>query len=129
MPETPPATSKRILMIDDEGIVRTCGERTLRPVGYEIDTASDGAHGLEMLRATPYDLVITDLKMPGMDGIEVMGKMRSLRPGMKIIVISGYITDDTRDAVHDAGAFSFVEKPFSPEDLIRTVVSAIGWAS
>jgi CheY-like chemotaxis protein len=118
-------TKKKILVIDDEEIVRTCCERTLGAMGYEVDATGDGAEGLMLVREKKYDLIVTDLKMPDMDGIEVMKNIRVIQPGTKVVFITGYIAAGTREEVLATGAFSCLEKPFGPEDLLREVIKAI----
>jgi two-component system chemotaxis response regulator CheY len=123
---SPEVPKKRILVIDDEEIIRTCCMRTLVGLGYEVDAVGSGAEGLGMARTKRYDLVVTDLKMPNMDGIEVMNNIKKIQPGTKVIFITGYIAEGTREEVLAAGAFGCVEKPFDPEDLLRATIAAIG---
>jgi DNA-binding NtrC family response regulator len=112
---------KKILVIDDEPIIRISCERTLAPEGYEVRTASGGREGLTFLEQENFGLVILDLKMPDIDGIEVLNAIREKWPETKVIMISGYSTVDTAVQALRQGAFNFIEKPFTPDTLISAV--------
>jgi DNA-binding NtrC family response regulator len=112
---------KKILVIDDEPIIRISCERTLAPEGYEVRTASGGREGLTFLEQENFGLVILDLKMPDIDGIEVLNAIREKWPETKVIMISGYSTVDTAVQALRLGAFNFIEKPFTPDTLISAV--------
>ncbi len=118
--------SRNILVIDDEEIVRLSCERTLRPLGYEVDTAEFCVDGLEMLERKRYDLVLTDLKMPHMDGLEFAAHISSKYPETKVVLFTGYTTDETIEFALSQGIHTYMEKPFSPEKLIETVNTALG---
>ena len=114
-----------ILVIDDEAIVRVSCKRTLEPMGYVVDTANDGIEGLRMLGEKSYDLVLTDLKMPNMDGMEVAANIHSRWPEMKVILITGYSTIDTAERAEQFGLYHYMEKPYTPDDLIKVVSQAL----
>ncbi|MCL5023744.1 MAG: response regulator [Nitrospirae bacterium] len=118
----------RILVIDDEEIVRISCRKCLAPEGYEVDLAGSGAEGMRVLAETPYDLVLTDLKMPDMDGMEFLMKIKEARPGTKVIMITGYSTVEHAEEAMLLGACNYVEKPFTPDTLIRAVREALGEA-
>src|SRR5512135_3222545 len=84
-----------ILIIDDEEIIRESCRRVLEPEGYAVKTADSGGRGLKALAAGDVDLVLTDLKMPDMDGIEVLVKIKENWPDVEVIIITGYQTVDT----------------------------------
>ncbi|OGW30024.1 MAG: hypothetical protein A2X59_08450 [Nitrospirae bacterium GWC2_42_7] len=112
----------KILVIDDEEIIRTSCLRILSPEGYEIKTAGNGQDGLKMLEEETFDLVLVDLKMPGMDGIEVQKEIRSRWPETKVSIITGYQSFDSE--INDADkliAAGFIEKSFTPDILVATV--------
>lgn len=115
---------KKILVIDDEAIVRTSCERSLRPEGYEVRLASGGREGLEMMETDPCSLVLLDLKMPDIDGIEVLNRIRESWPQTRVVMITGYSTVDTAVQALRLGAFNFIEKPFTPDTLITAVREA-----
>ena len=115
----------RILIVDDEAIVRTSCRRVLEPVGYEVTDAADAAEGLRLLEERAFDLVLTDLKMPGMDGIEFLEQVKTRWPGIQVIVVTGYQTIDTAVRAIKLGAFDYVNKPFSPEQLRAVAARAL----
>jgi DNA-binding NtrC family response regulator len=112
---------KKILVIDDETIVRTSCERTLRPEGYEVISASGGQEGIEHLQKQSFELVLLDLKMPDIDGIEVLTMIKKKWPDTKVIMITGYSTVDTAVQALRYGAYNFIEKPFTPDSLLNAV--------
>jgi DNA-binding NtrC family response regulator len=112
---------RKVLVIDDEAIVRTSCIRALEPEGYEVKVVSSGKEGIESLEKEPYALVLLDLKMPDMDGIEVLNKIKESWPETKVIIITGYSTVETAVQALRLGAFNFVEKPFTPDTLVNAV--------
>jgi DNA-binding NtrC family response regulator len=116
--------TRRVLVIDDESIVRTSCSRTLGPEGYEVVAAQNGSEGLRLLEEGRFDLVLTDLKMPDMDGIEVLKKIKENWPQTEVIVITGYQTVETAVKSIKLGAFDYIEKPFTPDTLVAAVVKA-----
>lgn len=119
-------TKGKVLVIDDEDIVRTSCSRALTPEGYEVKMARNGFDGLKMIEEEEFDLVLTDLKMPDMDGIEVLGKIKEEWPGIEVIIITGYQTVDTAVKAIKLGAFDYIEKPFTPDALVSAVRNAFG---
>ncbi|RJQ48878.1 MAG: sigma-54-dependent Fis family transcriptional regulator [Nitrospiraceae bacterium] len=112
---------KRILVIDDEPIVRTSCMRALQYEGYEVMLAGSGNEGLDMLNKGSFELVLLDLKMPDMDGMEVLMKIKEQWPGTKVVMITGYSTVETAVQALRLGAYNFVEKPFTPDTLLSAV--------
>ncbi len=115
----------KILIIDDEDIVRVGCQRTLEPDGYIVRTASNGIDGLKLLENEAFDLVLTDLKMPDMDGVEVLRRIKEGWHDTEVIMITGYGTVDTAVNAMKLGAFDYIEKPFSPDNLILIVSRAL----
>ena len=116
---------KKILVIDDEPIVRTSCIRSLSPEGYEVKSASSGKEALELLENEPFNLVLLDLKMPDMDGIEVLKKIKNTWPDTKVVMITGYSTVETAVKTLKLGAFSYLEKPFTPDTLLEIAREAL----
>lgn len=116
----------RILVIDDEEIVRVSCKRTLVPEGYEVDTAASGAEGLEFFGKSKYDLILIDLKMPGMDGIEMLVNIKRQRPEQNIMIMTGYDTVEHVVESISSGAAHYLEKPFTPDTLIERVKEVLG---
>ena len=115
----------KILVVDDEDIVRTSCSRTLSPEGYEVRLAKNGVEGLKMASEERFDLVLTDLKMPDMDGIEVLRIIREKWPETAVIIVTGYQTVDTAVKAIKLGAYDYIEKPFTPDALISAVAEAM----
>lgn len=108
---------KRILVVDDEQIVRDSCQRALTDAGYAVKTAASGCDALDACRAEPFDLMLTDLKMPDMDGLEVIQAMADEFPEVRIVVITGYPTPESAETAAKLGIFDYLEKPLSPERL------------
>jgi CheY-like chemotaxis protein len=114
---------KKVLVVDDEQIVRICCERTICSSDYELTTVSTPGEGLKLLQETPYDVVISDFKMPCMDGMEFIRHTRELSPNAKIILVTGFATDEARDQAISMGVL-FLAKPFSPKELLGAIKEA-----
>ena len=114
----------KVLFIDDEDIVLRSCRRIFAGPGYEVETAASGEEGLAKARARDFDVVVTDLKMPGIGGIEVLKTLRSERPSTVVVVFTGYANVETaRDALKN-GAFDYIPKPFTPDELRQVVDNA-----
>ncbi len=110
----------KILIIDDEDVIRSTLKEILEYEDYESDEAADGKEGLDMIIKNDYDLVISDIKMPKMNGIEVLEKALEVKPDTQFIMISGHADINTAVEATKKGAFDFIEKP---PDLNRLLVS------
>ncbi|HDZ62467.1 MAG TPA: response regulator [Nitrospirae bacterium] len=115
---------KKILAIDDEHIVRISCQRSLSGLDYDVKTASNGQDGLDLLEKEGFDLVLLDLKMPDMDGIEVLNKIKRNWPDTVVIMITGFSTVETAVKTLKLGAYNYIEKPFTP-DALRDAVSEV----
>jgi len=111
----------RILVVDDEKVIREGVERALGKRGFDVVKAEDGDRGLELLQEFDFDIVLTDLMMPGLDGFAVLKWIRENQPHVQVIVITGFATVSKAVSAMKQGAFDFVGKPFTP-DYIRVVV-------
>lgn len=119
------ATEKaKILVVDDEPQIARVLKTTLAARGYSIRTASDGDDALQAMKSWTPDLVITDLRMPNMDGVELCRNLRS-KSGIPIIVLSVRNEDTTKVEALDAGADDYVTKPFSVNELLARVRAAL----
>jgi DNA-binding NtrC family response regulator len=115
-------TQKRILVVDDENPVREICFRVLKGLGYNVETAATGDEAKNRFETQPYDLVITDLRMPGqLDGLTLGHAIKKTSPHTPIILMTGF--PDVGDAVETLrlGALDYLIKPFGPEELIRCV--------
>jgi CheY-like chemotaxis protein/glycine cleavage system H lipoate-binding protein len=115
----------RILAVDDEKIVLDSLRKMLALAGYSIDTVEDGREALGLVSKRDYDFVFTDLKMPGMDGVEVTQAVRHLRPDIDVVVITGYATIETAVETVRYGAMDYIEKPFTEDELLAFVKKAL----
>ncbi|MBI5188422.1 MAG: response regulator [Nitrospirae bacterium] len=116
----------KILVIDDEDIITESCHRALTPEGYEVKMAKNGVDGLKMFENEPFDLVLVDIKMPDIDGIEVLRKVKEGWPDTEVIMITEYGTVATAVSAIKLGAYDYIEKPFTPEVLLSSVKKAIG---
>jgi DNA-binding NtrC family response regulator len=103
----------KILVIDDEQSIRDLLDTLLRRKGYDVLLAGSGQKGLEFYRRERPDVVVLDLKMPGMDGLTVLQQIRSLDPKQPVIVLTGAGTAESEQQVHALGATEYIEKEFS----------------
>ena len=115
----------KILVIDDERSIRNTLKDILEYEKYEVDLAEDGKKGLEMVKHTEYDIVLCDIKMPGMDGIEVLGQLNGVSPDSPVIMISGHGNIDTAVESIKKGAYDFIEKPLDLNRLLITIRNAM----
>jgi CheY-like chemotaxis protein len=116
---------KSVLIIDDEKNIRLTLSHSLESLGLETDTAVNGEEALTKIRAKNFDLMFLDLKLPGMDGMEVLRQVREIRPAIRIIIITAYGTIESAVEAMKLGAVDFIQKPFTPNE-IRELVSQIG---
>ncbi len=117
----------KILVVDDEDVVRKSICRILSDPEFSVETFASGAMALAELQGNAYDLAITDLKMPGMNGIEVLKAIQVLQPNLPVIMITGYATVDTAVEAMKCGAFDYIAKPFTPEQILGTVKKVLKW--
>lgn len=111
----------KILVIDDEEIARVSCRRVLAREGMQVTLASSGREGLEKLLCEPFDLVLVDLKMPEMDGVEVVRRIRDIDSSIVTVLITGYATIESAVAAVKEGAYDYLPKPFTPEELLIVV--------
>lgn len=115
----------KILVVDDSGMSRRTLRRFLEPAGYQVAEAEDGITALEHYFIDKPDLVLLDLTMTGMYGIDVLKKMREMDSGARVVVASADIQSSTRDIVRDAGANGYINKPFVVEQVLNAVREAL----
>jgi two-component system sensor histidine kinase/response regulator len=106
-----------VLIIDDEEVVRDSCSYALAKAGYDVDTAEDGPAGIEKMGQSPPDLVLLDLKMPGLSGMDVLTKIPEVDRNIVTVVITGYATVSSAVEAMKRGAYDFLPKPFTPEEL------------
>jgi DNA-binding NtrC family response regulator len=115
----------RILIVDDELIVRESLGNWLKEEGYSVDTSDNGMDALEKIKSQGRDLVIADVKMPGMDGIELLERCKKVDPDLQVLVMTAYASIDTAVQAMKKGAFDYIVKPFNPEDVTRIIQRAL----
>ena len=127
-PAAPRAATERprILVVDDESSIRDLLSKTLALAEYDVDTASDGRAALERLRLYPYDLLIADLKMPGIDGLSVIREAKRLKAGLPVIIITGYSTETAAIEAVNLGVSGYLTKPFRVPQVLAAAAKAIG---
>ena len=124
-PAGPPSRS-RILVVDDEAAIRELLAKTLALAEYDVDVAPDGGSALERLRTLPYDLLITDLKMPGVDGLTVIREGRRYRPDLPVIIITGFSTEASAIEAINLGVSGYLIKPFRVPRVLAAAAKALG---
>ncbi|MFA5239417.1 MAG: response regulator [Phycisphaerae bacterium] len=117
--------SQRIFFVDDEPAICRSVSQTLRRCGYKVDCFSDANQCLEQLQMRGCDLLITDVKMPGMDGIELVRRAKSVAPWLSVLVITGYGDIPMAVRAVKAGALEFIEKPMEKQSLLTAVRAAM----
>jgi len=115
----------KILVVDDERSIRDGVERVLKRMGCEVLTAPDGEQALAILQKEPVSIAILDLKMPGMDGMELHQRIREIDDTIVVIIITGYATIETAISAMKQGAYDFIPKPFEPDHLKIVVNRAL----
>ncbi|MFZ4856261.1 MAG: sigma-54-dependent transcriptional regulator [Desulfuromonadaceae bacterium] len=115
----------RLLIVDDEAVIRDGLKRVLEGESFVVETCSSGYSAIETMQQNDFDLIITDLKMPGMSGIEVLKSVRTLQPHIPVILITGYAAVDTAVEAMKNGASDYIAKPFVPALLLEKVRHAL----
>ena len=115
----------KVLIVDDSGLARRRLRQILESAGYEVAEAEDGLNALERYFLEKPDVVMLDLVMKGMYGLDVLTKLRELDPDVKVIVVSADIQTSSQDLVQEAGGMGFVNKPFDRGDILTAIDSAL----
>jgi excisionase family DNA binding protein len=133
MPASPPARSAaaavgrpRVLVVDDEATIRDLLSKTLALAEYDVDLAPDGRAALDRLRMIPYDLLITDLKMPGVDGLTVIREARRLKADLPVIIITGFSNEASAIEAVNLGVSGYLTKPFRVPRVLAAAAKALG---
>ena len=110
-------TKKKILVVDDEVMVRVVLRKILIKEGYKVLCARDGESAIKKIENETFDLVLLDLKMPGIDGIETLEKIRKINKNIPVILISGYLTNEKVERATKLGISNYIEKPFNLDEV------------
>jgi DNA-binding NtrC family response regulator len=119
---------KRVLVVDDDQVVGKSFERVLTDKGYRVDTAMSGREAFEKYAGGDFDMVFTDLKMPGQDGLDVAKRLKEMNPWLPIVVVTGYGTQEAEEKAKAIGVAEFLHKPLTPsiiEDVAARVMARI----
>ncbi len=116
----------RVLVVDDESSIRELLQKTLALAEYDVDTAPDGRAALERLRLGNYDLLIADLKMPGMDGLTLIREAKRLKADMPVIIITGFSTESSAIEAVNLGVAGYLTKPFRVPQVLAAAARALG---
>jgi excisionase family DNA binding protein len=116
----------RVLVVDDEASIRDLLQKTLALAEYEVDVAPDGRSALERMRLYPYDLLIADLKMPGMDGLTVIREAKRYKTDLPVIIITGFSTEMSAIEAVNLGVAGYLTKPFRVPQVLAAAAKALG---
>lgn len=115
----------KILVVDDEEDLRDILHAALVEEGYAVEVAKDGVEAVERLAVTDYDLIVSDIRMPRLGGIELLQEARARWPTTEVVLVTGYASAETEMEARRLGAFGWLEKPVELDDLLATVSRAV----
>jgi len=116
----------RVLVVDDEASIRDLLSKTLALAEYDVDTVADAATALGRVRATEYDLLIADLRMPGMDGLTLIRQVKRIRSELPVIIITGFSTESSAIEAVNLGVAGYLRKPFRVPEVLAAAAKALG---
>ena len=114
-----------ILVVDDEDIMRSCLRDVLSDGGYRVEVAASGEEGVGLVEGTFYDLVILDIRMPGISGVEVLKVIKRIRPASEVVMITGYASVSAAAESMKYGAFEYLTKPFEMNQIKEVIRLAL----
>lgn len=117
---------KRVLVVDDEESIRDLLSKTLALAEYDVETAGDASTALDRMRQMPYDLLVADLKMPGMDGLTLIKQARHIRANLPIIIITGFSSESSAIEAVNLGVTGYLTKPFRVPQVLAAAARALG---
>ena len=123
---SPPPVKPRVLVVDDEASIRDLLSKTLALAEYDVDVAADGRGALDRMRMHPYDLLIADLRMPGLDGLSVIREAKRLRTDLPVIIITGYSSESSAIEAVNLGVAGYLTKPFRVPQVLAAAAKALG---
>src|SRR5207247_5434436 len=116
----------RVLVVDDESSIRDLLTKTLALAEYDVDAAPDGRSALERMRLYPYDLLVADLQLPGMDGLSVIREAKRYKPDLPVIIITGFSTESSAIEAVNIGVAGYLTKPFRVPQVLAAAAKALG---
>jgi two-component system chemotaxis response regulator CheY len=117
--------SAKVLLVDDSALARRSARRALEAAGYDVVEAEDGLSALERYALERPDVVLLDLVMKGMYGLEVLEKLLVIDPDARVVVLSADVQSSSQELVREAGGIAFLNKPAQPQEIVRTVSDAL----
>jgi DNA-binding NtrC family response regulator len=129
MHEEEPMENKKALVIDDEQIVLDSVSKILTEEHYSVEVSLSGRQGRDMALETDYDVILTDIRMPDMGGMRVLRDIKRAKPTLPVVIITGYATVRSAVQAMKLGAADYIEKPFTPDQLLKAVASALDIAA
>ena len=125
-PAQPRSGRHRVLVVDDEASIRELLSKTLALAEYEVDTAADATSALDRVRTGSYDLLIADLKMPGMDGLTLIRQAKRIKQDLPVIIITGFSTESSAIEAVNLGVAGYLTKPFRVPQVLAAAAKALG---
>jgi len=119
----------KVLVVDDDPVVGRSVDRVLSERGYAVITAANGQEALDRIAREDYDMVFTDIRMPGMDGIDVAARIKARQPWMPVVIVTGFGTADAQARAREVGVTAFLHKPLSPDAIEATAREALRTAA
>lgn len=120
---------RKALVIDDEQVVLDSVKKVLDAKNYEVDLTLKGKKGIDLAIRNSYDIVLTDIRMPDIDGLTVLRDIKRVKPTLPVLIITGYASVNSAIQAMKLGAVNYIEKPFKPEELAQAVAGAIEGSS
>jgi DNA-binding NtrC family response regulator len=120
------AKKRKVLIVEDEVIVRESVRDWLIEDGYDVDVAENGEEALKKIKKEEFGVIVLDLKLPGIDGLQVFEQAKELKPATKGVIITAYPSKETRERAKRLGLMDYLAKPFKVEDLEKLITQALG---
>ena len=115
----------KVLVVDDEEIVRQSYQRSLTGISFRVRTATGGSEALSLMEEEPSDVILVDIRMPGMDGMELLKLIKERWPESEVVVITGYPSIETAKEAVRLGAYNYLAKPLGPKEIIEAATGAL----
>jgi DNA-binding NtrC family response regulator len=120
------AKKRKVLIVEDEAVVRDSVREWLVEDGYDVEVAENGEEALKKIKQEEYGVIVLDLKLPGIDGLQVFEQAKELKPETKGVIITAYPSQETQDRAKKLGLMDYLAKPFKVEDLEKLISQALG---